>query len=69
MDRLGNTVSREKNLLQSMSANISEKSTRSSTSSYYPGVPSLFDYADGTLSTLIMLPKTHTGITKHYLGV
>lgn len=68
VDKLGNSISREKNLLQSLPVSIPEKSSRSVTSSYYPVVPCLFDYADGTLSTLTLLPKTHTGITKHCLG-
>lgn len=68
MDSLGKTISREKNLLKSMTARTPEKNTRFVTSSYCPMIPSLLDYADGTLSILAMLSKTHTGITKHYLG-
>lgn len=58
MDSLGKTISREKNLLKSMTARTPEKNTRFITSSYCPVIPSLLDYADGTLSILAMLPKT-----------
>lgn len=67
MNRLGKSISREKNLLKSITARTPEKNTRFITSSYCTVVPSLLDYADVTLSILAMLPKAHTGITKHYL--